>query len=390
MMNTRSRTEQATAKAMNMIKEAKLFRNQDHQSSTSSTESDQMSQDQTSPDPTSPAPMNSDPMPPANEPRANAAGLTDYFAKLNINTEEEETEKSTETDTMKEIRHFMKQMMLKQQKLFKEQLDEATKQHQRQLAQLKQQLSQQWQQQMIQLTSTLQPTITVQTETISKNTPKTKEKNRKQTPASVKRKITNNDPPTPPTQKNTLYPPPADYNSPPNSRKNIDAVVLGDSIIKHVKGRSAKISSGKFLKVCSYPGAGTEKIADHAEVELKHWKTNTAIIHAGTNDLFAGTRGDNIADTIAYLGLELKDRGVKNIGISGMTPVQGQKWEILNLNHCLRLMCKAYKFDFIDNTNIIFQNHVSRDGTHLNYDGVDILTGNYARYLRDVRPRYGE
>ena len=236
---------------------------------------------------------------------------------------------------------------------------------------------------IIQMTSTLQPTI-------SKNTPKTKEKNRKQTPASVKRKITNNDPPTPPTQKNTLYPPPADYNSPPNSRKNIDAVVLGDSIIKHVKGRSAKISSGKFLKVCSYPGADTEKIADHAEVELKHLKTNTAIIHAGTNDLFAGTRGDNIADTIAYLGLELKDRGVKNIGISGMTPVQGQKWEILNLNHCLRLMCKAYKFDFIDNTNIIFQNHVSRDGTHLNYDGVDILTGNYARYLRDVRPRYGE
>ena len=105
---------------------------------------------------------------------------------------------------------------------------------------------------IIQMTSTLQPTI-------SKNTPKTKEKNRKQTPASVKRKITNNDPPTPPTQKNTYYPPPADYNSPPNSRKNIDAVVLGDSIIKHVKGRSVKTSSGKYLKVCSYSGACTEK-----------------------------------------------------------------------------------------------------------------------------------
>ena len=112
------------------------------------------------------------------------------------------------------------------------------------------------------------------------------------------RKTTNNDPPTPPTQKNTYYPPPADYNSPPNSRKNIDAVVLGDSIIKHVKGRSVKTSSGKYLKVCSYSGACTEKIADHAEVELKHLNANTAIIHAGTNNLFAGTRGDNIADTI--------------------------------------------------------------------------------------------
>ena len=155
--------------------------------------------------------------------------------------------------------------------------------------------------------------------------------------------------------------------------------MLGDSIIKHVRGRSVKTISGKNLKVCSYPGACTEKIADHAEVELKYFKANTAIIHAGTNDLFAGARGDNIVDNIAYLGLELKDWGVKNIRISGMTPVQGQKWETLNLNHCLRLMCKTYKFDYIDNTNIFFINHVCRDGTHLNYDGVDILTGNYAR-----------
>ena len=81
------------------------------------------------------------------------------------------------------------------------------------------------------------------------------------------RKTTNNDPPTPPTQKNTYYPPPADYNSPPNSRKNIDAVVLGVSIINHVNGRSVQ-AHGKYLKVCSYSGACTEKIADHAEVEL--------------------------------------------------------------------------------------------------------------------------
>ena len=121
----------------------------------------------------------------------------------------------------------------------------------------------------------------------------------------VKRKVTNNDPPpTTPTQKNTYYPPPENYNTPEtsNSRINIYAIVLGDSIIKHIRGKSVKISSGKHVKVCSYPEACAEKIADNAEVELKHFKANTTNIHAGTDNLFAGARGDNIVDNIAYLG----------------------------------------------------------------------------------------
>ena len=88
--------------------------------------------------------------------------------------------------------------------------------------------------------------------------------------------------------------------------------------MKHVKGRNIKRKSGKFLKICSYPEADTEK--DQAQVELKYSAPKTAIIHTGGNDLAYGVRANDAVDNIASLGCELRDRGVSNIAISGMNP----------------------------------------------------------------------
>lgn len=189
--------------------------------------------------------------------------------------------------------------------------------------------------------------------------------------------------PAPRPAGESTCPPPSNYNK-------VDCILLGDSIVKHIQGRQIKRRSGKYLKTCSFPGARTEKVADHADIELKYHQAKTAIIHAGCNDLFAKARADDIVDNIAYLGLELRDRGVKHVGISGLTPVDGMKWDILDFNHRLKCMCETYKFDYIDNTNIRLGSHVARDGTHLNFDGVDILTGNYASYLRNVELRHEE
>ena len=56
-------------------------------------------------------------------------------------------------------------------------------------------------------------------------------------------------------------------------------MILGSSIVKHVQGRKIKQKSGIYAKVCSFPGADTEKVCDHAEVELKYSKPETVIIH---------------------------------------------------------------------------------------------------------------
>ena len=161
-------------------------------------------------------------------------------------------------------------------------------------------------------------------------------------------------------------------------------MILGSSIVKHVKGRAIKQSSGTYVKVCSYPGADTEKICDHAEVELKYSAPKTIIIHGGGNDLAYGTTADEAADNIAYLGLELIDRGVKNIAISSMTPRYMLKNEINNFNRLIKGMCRTYDFDYIEHKNISYNKHVCQDGVHLNYDGVEILSENFASYLKDL------
>jgi len=167
--------------------------------------------------------------------------------------------------------------------------------------------------------------------------------------------------------------------------RKVDVMLIGDSIVKHVRGRSIKEQSGKYVKVCSFPGAGTEKVCDHTEVELKYGQPESVILHAGSNDLANKISVKEIAENLAYLGCELQDRGVKNIAISGMIPRWRMQTDIPSLNKELRKMCKAYRFDYNENNNIYYNEHIADDCVHLNYDGVDILGKNYARYLKGIR-----
>jgi len=186
--------------------------------------------------------------------------------------------------------------------------------------------------------------------------------------------------------KPTLFPPPKELQQKERKPRKIDAMILGSSIVKHVPGRKIKQKSGIYAKVCSFPGADTEKVCDHAEVELKYSAPQTVILHAGGNDLAYGTSADEAVDNLAYLGLELKDRGVQNIAISAMTPRYLMRTDIDNINKLLEGMCRTYNFDFIKHNNILYNSHICQDGVHLNFDGVDILTKNFTNYLKNLTP----
>jgi len=171
-------------------------------------------------------------------------------------------------------------------------------------------------------------------------------------------------------------------------------MMLGSSIIKHVKGGMINKRTGKRVKVCCYPGAGIEKVIDHAEVELKYQLPEVAIIHAGGNDVANGITLEHIIADTSYLGQELLARGVSRIAISGMTPRVDMKDSIPKLNQLFKKMCATNKFDFIDNSNIrysfkdpegYYKSHLSYDKIHLNYEGVEILESNYIRYLKGLK-----
>ena len=168
------------------------------------------------------------------------------------------------------------------------------------------------------------------------------------------------------------------------SKRYIDAMVIGTSIVKHASGRNIKRATGRSTKVCSFPGANSKKVSEHSHIELKYFSPKTVIIHAGGNDLAEGKRSDDVLKQVSDLGHSLKEKGVKNIAVSAVTPRTKLKWEIKNLNHVLKNECRSQGFDFIPNSNISFYNHVCADGVHLNYDGVSILEGNFSNYLRNV------
>lgn len=94
--------------------------------------------------------------------------------------------------------------------------------------------------------------------------------------------------------------------------------------------------------------------------------------------------GDDIVQNIASLGADMKEKGVQNIAISGLTPIKSLKWQLKDLNHRLKQMCAATGFTFIDNGNINFFDHVCWDKTHLNFEGVNVLERNFAKYLKNL------
>ena len=217
-------------------------------------------------------------------------------------------------------------------------------------------------------------------------TPETAATAMSSTPPTLPETLTNfpKEPEIKQQQQQLPTPPKQSSKSPPNPKK-IQSMILGSSIVKHVRGGYIKRNSGIYSKVCCYPGAGSEKVIDHAEVELKYALPKIAIIHCGGNDIANDLDEDDIIENVVYLGHELLHRGVKKIAISGMVPRINLKKEIPQLNRALKQMCKDEGYDFISNENIYYNWHLSDDNVHLNYEGVKILERNYTSYLRNTK-----
>ena len=78
-----------------------------------------------------------------------------------------------------------------------------------------------------------------------------------------------------------------------------------------------------------------------------------------------------------------KNYGVTNVGISSILPRVFCTFQRNRhiLNGLLRDLCDEHDFNFIDNDNILLQEHIDKDGIHLNGEGTDIFARNLVEYL---------
>ncbi|CAJ1066286.1 hypothetical protein LDENG_00238990 [Xyrichtys novacula] len=166
--------------------------------------------------------------------------------------------------------------------------------------------------------------------------------------------------------------------SPPQLGKpqhqQLTTLVIGDSIIRHVRSRSAL--------TCCFPGATVRDITTAAtELISNSPGITTVIIQAGTNDIHK-QQSELLKHDFVHLITTLQ-RAVNQVHISGPIPSVSRGCgcfsRLLALHTWLSSTCAADSVNYyIDNFNIIWNRRelFRGDGVHPNWQGAKMLAGN--------------
>ena len=166
-----------------------------------------------------------------------------------------------------------------------------------------------------------------------------------------------------------------DYNAPSDIYNNI--VIFGDSIHKCINIRNLNARFSNANCKCLFFGDVTSKHFHHyiqPTLNEKNVKTNIAVLHVGTNDIF-NAEGDKdlIAESVIDIAKECFQLGVKDVFVSSvMVNTRRSSAFISAFNNVGRDKCGTHQFYFIDSWNMK-KEHLWKDGLHLNRSGKDLL-----------------
>ena len=165
------------------------------------------------------------------------------------------------------------------------------------------------------------------------------------------------------------------------------AVILGDSLVKNVRGWELKEKCGhnNNVYVKCFSGANIKDMHSYAKPTIER-KPNVIILHIGTNDL-APRRNEavksevQIAQEIIELANETRQNGTEVV-ISGLVP-RGDEYETKckRVNFILADLCSENNYVFIEHTNIDASKHLNQSLIHLNRAGAKLFETNLVRAL---------
>ena len=104
-----------------------------------------------------------------------------------------------------------------------------------------------------------------------------------------------------------------------NPKNKIVSVIIGDSIIKGIKGWKL---SNESEKIVVFGGASTKDIESYIQPTIER-APNILILHCGTNVLKTSTDPEKIAENIISLAKSM-ETDKNNVIISGITPRNDQ------------------------------------------------------------------
>ena len=141
------------------------------------------------------------------------------------------------------------------------------------------------------------------------------------------------------------------------------------------------LTNGQAMKR-AHGGATASQLSYYVLAALKEDKPSTILINAGINNLTKkwGQTEEEIAKEIVEIVKISKREGVRDIFVSSIIHRPKYQSKIEKINQLLRYNAEIYGYQFIDN-EYIRDEHLKKDGVHLNKEGVCILANNFLSYL---------
>ncbi|XP_078348835.1 uncharacterized protein LOC144633825 [Oculina patagonica] len=160
------------------------------------------------------------------------------------------------------------------------------------------------------------------------------------------------------------------------------AVIIGDSIIKHLQGYKMKKRAGCNVFIRSFPGAQTADIADYIKPTVRN-KPKSIIIHTGTNDIQTKSPqqvADSLVDIAQNINHDHPHIEIAFSQIINRSDDANLNPKIADANKRLQKFCAQRGWGWISNDNID-ESHLNRSGLHLNMSGTKQLATNMLKYL---------
>ena len=155
-------------------------------------------------------------------------------------------------------------------------------------------------------------------------------------------------------------------------------VIVSDSITKRVNmiKFNDTLRNGNAVKRV-FPGSTASQLNHYVHASFEDNKPTTVIICARSNNFTKKKQStEGITKEIISIAETCCSGGVKNIFISSLTCRQSYQREINEVNKLLVYYAGIYNYTYIDNS-CIRNEHLWKDGLHLNNEGISILAENY-------------
>ena len=162
-----------------------------------------------------------------------------------------------------------------------------------------------------------------------------------------------------------------------NIKTKRNTVIVGDSIIKYVKGWELSNPTQR-VTVKSFSGANLEDMDDFINPILRK-KPDQLVLHIGTNDL-RRAESQVVAHGVINLAHKIEQQcpGIDIIvsGILTRTDVKALSDRVSETNRLIKSLCNQNNWDFLTNSNIEAA-HLNSRGLHLNPSGSQLLQSNF-------------